>query len=153
MYNLLIGGAAGQGIDTIAAILEKLLKKSGYSVFTVRDFMSRIRGGHNFSLIRFGTEELLAHSTELDGIIALNQETIELHLAELKKDGFILCDSSFVSADPRSIKINMSKLAKESTLFWFMLRVDIVILFVVRFFSVIHASIKSPNTKFPERIK
>lgn len=27
MYNLLIGGAAGQGIDTTAAILEKLLKR------------------------------------------------------------------------------------------------------------------------------
>ena len=26
-YNLLIGGAAGQGIDTMAAILGKLLKK------------------------------------------------------------------------------------------------------------------------------
>ena len=55
MYNLLIGGAAGQGIDTVADILEKLLKRSGYNVFTARDFMSRIRGGHNFSLIRFGT--------------------------------------------------------------------------------------------------
>ena len=56
MYNLLIGGAAGQGIDTTAAILEKLLKRSGYHVFTIRDFMSRVRGGHNFSLIRFGAE-------------------------------------------------------------------------------------------------
>ena len=44
MYNLLIGGAAGQGIETTAAVLEKLLKKSGYHVFTVRDFMSRVKG-------------------------------------------------------------------------------------------------------------
>jgi len=53
MYNLLVGGAAGQGVETTVAMLEKLLKKSGYFVFTIRDFMSRIRGGHNFSIIRF----------------------------------------------------------------------------------------------------
>ena len=113
MYNLLIGGAAGQGIDTVADILEKLLKRSGYNVFTARDFMSRIRGGHNFSLIRFGTEKIMAHSNQLDGIVALNQETIDLHLAELKADGFILSDKSFAKGDARGIKIDMDNVAKE----------------------------------------
>ncbi|HCL01309.1 MAG TPA: hypothetical protein DHW61_02665, partial [Lachnoclostridium phytofermentans] len=50
MYNILVGGAAGQGIDTTVANLEVLLKKAGYYVFTTKDFMSRVRGGHNFSL-------------------------------------------------------------------------------------------------------
>ena len=36
MYNLLIGGEAGQGIETTTAILEKLLKQSGYNVSFVR---------------------------------------------------------------------------------------------------------------------
>jgi 2-oxoglutarate ferredoxin oxidoreductase subunit alpha len=112
MYNILIGGAAGQGIDTTAAILEKLLKRSGYSVFVSMDFMSRIRGGHNFALIRFGTEVIMSHSDKLDGIIALNNETVELHLNELKQEGFILCDSAITSNDPRTIKINMSEIAK-----------------------------------------
>lgn len=112
MYNLLIGGAAGQGIDTTAAILEKLLKRSGYSVFTIRDFMSRIRGGHNFSIIRFGTEILQSHSDTLDGIIALNDETVELHKDKLNKTGFILCDSSLATSDHRAIKISMEEMAK-----------------------------------------
>jgi Pyruvate:ferredoxin oxidoreductase and related 2-oxoacid:ferredoxin oxidoreductases, gamma subunit len=93
MYNLLIGGAAGQGIDTTVAILEKLLKQSGYNVFTVRDFMSRVRGGHNFSLLRFGTEPIYSHSDSLDGIVALDEETIKEHKEQLKANGFILCDS------------------------------------------------------------
>ena len=113
MYNLLIGGAAGQGIDTTAAILEKLIKRSGYSVFTYRDFMSRVRGGHNFIMIRFGKEEVLSHSYELDGIIALNEETIGLHLHELKENGFILCDSGIETADQRVIKIPMNDMAKD----------------------------------------
>lgn len=112
MYNILIGGEAGQGIDTAAAILEKLLKRAGYSVFTVRDFMSRIRGGHNFSLIRFGTEIVSSHSSVLDGIIALDAETVKLHSGELKDDGFILCDDNMEVNDIRTVKLAINDIAK-----------------------------------------
>jgi 2-oxoglutarate ferredoxin oxidoreductase subunit alpha len=113
MYNLLIGGAAGQGIDTTVAILEKLIKRFGYSVFTYRDFMSRVRGGHNFMTIRFGTGEVLSHSHDLDGIIALDEATISIHRDELKEDGFILCDSNINTEDKRAIKLPMNNMAEE----------------------------------------
>ncbi len=113
MYNILIGGAAGQGIDTTAAILEKLLKRSGYNVFTSRDFMSRIRGGHNFALIRFGSEVVSGHSNDLDGMIALNEETVELHRDQLHENGFILCDTKIAAEDMRTIKIGMDDMARE----------------------------------------
>ena len=112
MYNLLIGGAAGQGVDTTVSILEKLLKCSGYCVFTVRDFMSRVRGGHNFSLIRFGTEPINSHSNRLDGIVALDEETIRLHNNQLKDNGFILCDAKLSWPDQRIISIQMDAMAK-----------------------------------------
>lgn len=113
MYNLLIGGAAGQGIETTAAILEKLLKTSGYNVFSTKDFMSRVRGGHNFSLIRFGTEAIHSHSNVLDGIIALDDNTIALHKDNLKETGFILCDANLKTIDTRAIKIDLNTMAKK----------------------------------------
>lgn len=113
MYNILIGGAAGQGIDTTVAILEKALKKSGYYVFTVRDFMSRVRGGHNFSMLRFGTEEITSHNDKLDGMIALNDETVSLHKDKLKAKGFILCDSSLNAEGTQVIKLDMDQMAKD----------------------------------------
>jgi 2-oxoacid:acceptor oxidoreductase, alpha subunit len=112
MYNLLIGGAAGQGIDTTVAVLEKLLKESGYNVFTVRDFMSRVRGGHNFSLLRFGTEPIYSHSDSLDGIVALDEETIKQHKGQLKANGFILCDSKLPFSDSHAINLGMDAMAK-----------------------------------------
>lgn len=112
MFNLLIGGAAGQGIDTAAAILEKLLKKEGCSVFACWDLMSRVRGGHNFSLIRFGAEQIISHTNTLDGIIALNEETVRIHSGDLKPDGFILCDSSLSVDDDRVVRIDMYDKAK-----------------------------------------
>ncbi len=113
MYNILIGGAAGQGIDTTVAILEKLLKHSGYYIYTTRDFMSRVRGGHNFSMLRFGSEKITSHSDKIDGIIALNDETIHLHKHQLTEKGFILCDSSLAYSEPGVIKLDMEKKAKE----------------------------------------
>ncbi len=113
MYNLLIGGAAGQGIETTVVMLEKFLKKSGYFVYTIRDVMSRVRGGHNFSILRFGNEEISSHSNVLDGIIALNEETISLHIDDLKDDGFILCDTSIKTDDSRAISLDMNEMAKE----------------------------------------
>lgn len=113
MYNLLIGGAAGQGIDTTAAILEKLLKRSGYFVLTVRDFMSRVRGGHNFSLMRFDTKPVYSHSNRLDAIIAMDEETIALHQDQLKEGGFILCDSKLSTEHSGAIKVDMAGMAKQ----------------------------------------
>lgn len=113
MYNLLIGGAAGQGIETSVAVLQKFIKNSGYYMFTVRDFMSRVRGGHNFSLLRFGVDPIYSHSEVLDGIIAFDEATIQLHSDKLKSEGFILCDSQIKSDDPRVISLDMQALGKQ----------------------------------------
>lgn len=112
MYNLLIGGAAGQGVDTTTAILEKLLKEAGFYVFTIRDFMSRIRGGHNFSVIGFGTDPVYSHHDLLDGMIALNEETISIHKDKLKSDGFIISGNAVSNEDPRLVKIDIAAMAK-----------------------------------------
>lgn len=113
MYNLLIGGAAGQGVDTTGGILERLLKHAGYSVFSTKDVMSRVRGGHNFTLIRFGAKAILAHDWRFDGIIALNDETVETHADMLRPGGFIIGDEALKSKHPQLIKLNMLAKAKE----------------------------------------
>ena len=113
MYNLLIGGAAGQGVDSLTLTLEMLIKRAGCGLFTMRDLMSRIRGGHNFSRIRFGAEAPAAHAQALDGIIALNQETIDLHLGDLKPEGFVLFDKALKCLDPRAMPMGLMETAKD----------------------------------------
>lgn len=113
MYNILIGGAAGLGVDTMSAILEKLLKRSGYQVFSTKDVMSRIRGGHNFTLMRFDSKPITSHSFILDGIVALDQKTVEIHQNELRTNGFILCDSHLPIEGKNVIKLDINDLAKK----------------------------------------
>ncbi len=112
-FNLLIGGAAGQGMETLSHTLSKILQRRGYHLFTLQDYMSRVRGGHNFFQLRFSENPVKSHRDDLDGIIALNQETLDLHISRLNKDGFIIADNDVQSDDPRLITLPAKNLAKE----------------------------------------
>jgi 2-oxoglutarate ferredoxin oxidoreductase subunit alpha len=113
-YNVLIGGSAGQGMDTISALFERILKNSGYYVYTTKDYMSRVRGGHNFIQIRFGEEEITSHHPELDVIIALDKTTVNSHIDNLQEKGVLICDESAMSEDSRVLSIPLKKIAIES---------------------------------------
>lgn len=112
-YNILIGGAAGLGIDTISILVEKILKRKGYYVYSNKDYMSRVRGGHNFIQVRFGTESIYSHWPELDAIIALDKETVEFHQERLRDVGVIICDEALEIEHSRLIKVPLTKVAAE----------------------------------------
>ncbi len=78
----------------------------------MRDLMSRIRGGHNFSRIRFGEQAPKAHSERLDGIIAMNGDTVGIHRDLLRPEGFILCEKDIQTEDPRAIRLDLTGIAK-----------------------------------------
>ncbi len=66
-----IGGAAGQGIDTIGDLLNQVFVQAGFYTFTIKDFESRIRGGYNFIQIRVSDKPIHASVDHVDVIIAL----------------------------------------------------------------------------------
>lgn len=111
-YNILIGGSAGQGMDTVSDFLEKALKKKGFYVFSNKDYMSRVRGGHNYTQIRFGASEpIYSHKNELDLILALDENTAISHIKDLKEDGKIIIDESIKFDDKRTLKLPLIKTA------------------------------------------
>lgn len=109
-YSILIGGAAGQGLDTSANILEKILKRSGFYVFTYRDYMSMVRGGHNFTQIRFSDRDISSFTEEVNIILALNKETIEVHKDRLKGNGIIICGEEIATGE-NIISLPIEKIA------------------------------------------
>lgn len=112
-YNILIGGAAGQGIESISFVLEKMLLRNGYNIFSNKDYMSRVRGGHNFSQIRFSKNKLSSHTNKIDVIVALNEESIEVHKDNLLEDGIIIADESVKCSDLRFRPYPLKKIAEE----------------------------------------
>lgn len=91
-YTIRIGGEAGQGLQLIGGLLAKYLSRRGYEVFTHQDYMSRIRGGHNFYQIRFSDQPISASREVVDILVALDLTTIDLHRHRLAPGGIILHD-------------------------------------------------------------
>jgi len=111
-YNILIGGSAGQGLDTVSDFLEKVIKKSGFYLFSSKDYMSRVRGGHNFIQIRFGEDRVFAHKDKLDLILALDEKTVLYHKDRLNKDGVIIADKGIKLDDKEVLKLPLLEVAK-----------------------------------------
>ena len=87
-----IGGEAGQGVESSGIGFAKALARGGLHVFGLQDYMSRIRGGHNFYQIRVGDRLLYSHTDEVHLLLALQSETIERHRKEIVVGGGIICD-------------------------------------------------------------
>ena len=78
-FSILIGGKAGFGIDRSGALIANILNQMGYRLYVYRDYPSIIRGGHTFSIIRASDRKIAAHRDRVDIILALNQDTFNLH--------------------------------------------------------------------------
>jgi 2-oxoglutarate ferredoxin oxidoreductase subunit alpha len=91
-FNYMVGGEAGQGVQSVAFLLGKILTRGGYHVFADQDYESRVRGGHNFFRVRVKDTPVHAIKEKVDALIALNAETIRIHESELAEGGVIIFD-------------------------------------------------------------
>ncbi|MDP2916817.1 MAG: 2-oxoacid:acceptor oxidoreductase family protein, partial [Dehalococcoidia bacterium] len=117
-FNIMVGGEAGQGIQTMGAVLAKAMSRGGLHIFSDQDYESRIRGGHNFFRVRVRDREVMALSEKVDILLAMNKETIDLHEKELKSgDSRIIYDGSVVKTgakDGRFLDVPLAKLAEDT---------------------------------------
>lgn len=67
--SIVLCGSAGQGVQTVEHILTQTLKLSGYHVFSTEEYMSRIRGGSNSTLIRVSSKRVSAYVDRIDLLI------------------------------------------------------------------------------------
>lgn len=109
--NVMIGGAAGQGLATVGQLLAKGLVRSGYEIVVRQDYMSRVRGGHNTFIIRASTGDIRAPREDMDILVALNQETVDLHKDELALDGMVILGDDLDAGDLPHLSIPFKDLA------------------------------------------
>jgi len=117
-FSVLIGGKAGFGIDKSGAIISRLLNQLGYRIYLYRDYPSLIRGGHTFSIIRASKIRIASCLFKIDFLLALNQETLDLHRSRLNKDCLFIYDSEQVKVNPAltcGTGIALGKILKEES--------------------------------------
>ncbi|MCG6877793.1 MAG: 2-oxoacid:acceptor oxidoreductase subunit alpha [Deltaproteobacteria bacterium] len=109
--NIVIVGAAGEGIQSVGGIFAEAVSALGYAVFSWKEYESRIRGGVNRFAIRIGGKPANAPLEKADILLALNDKAFAKYKYLLKKDGVLV---SGENADERTITIDFKKTAREA---------------------------------------
>ncbi len=115
-HTIRIGGEAGQGLQVIGGILARLFSRYGLHVFTHQDYMSRIRGGHNFYQVRFANNPVISSRDDIDILLALDLNTISIHQQTVKNKGIILYDANSLKqkfSGPQFINVPFAGITEE----------------------------------------
>ena len=111
--NIVIGGAAGQGLATVGTLMAKAMTRAGYHVLVNQKYMSQVRGGHNTFTIRMGPDPVVSITDDIDILVALNAETLALHKDDLREDGLVIHGDDIDSAGFNALRIPFKDLASK----------------------------------------
>jgi len=101
--TILMGGDAGQGLDSSGSGFCKALARAGLQVFSMQDNRSRIRGGHNFYVIKTSDQPILSWTEPVQVLIALTEESIGIHQSKIVPGGAVIFDSE-MNLDQEALK-------------------------------------------------
>lgn len=99
-----IGGAAGDGIASIAETLAKACARHGLYVFAYNSYQSVIRGGHINMQIRIGAKKVWSQGDFCDFLIALNLDTVKRHASQVLPGGGIIYNKDKIKLEPGMIQ-------------------------------------------------
>jgi 2-oxoglutarate ferredoxin oxidoreductase subunit alpha len=118
--SLLVGGEAGAGITRSGFLFAKTCLRGGLYVFGANDYQSLIRGGHNFYTVNACDEPVYSQADTVDLLLALNKETILLHVDELAEGAGVIYDGDQINVtteelgrvDVKLYSVPLQKIAK-----------------------------------------
>src|SRR3989338_564130 len=99
-----IGGAAGDGIASVAETLAKACARTGLYAFAYNSYQSLIRGGHVYMQIRIGSKKVWSQGDFSDFLIALNIDTLQRHAKDVSPGGAVIYNKEKIKLEPGLIK-------------------------------------------------
>ena len=115
--SIVLCGQAGQGIQTVEKLLTRISKTAGYNVFATKEYMSRVRGGINSTLIRISDKPVKAFVDRIDILVPLSKGAIRNLEKRINPETLILGEKN-VCADKlqdknRLLDIPFAKIASD----------------------------------------
>src|SRR6185503_3864655 len=95
-----IAGEGGEGVISTGELFTTAVARTRRDVFTFRTYPAEIKGGPAMFQVRYADHPVLSVGDRLDVLLAFNEEAVDLHAEELKKDGLLIYDSTVF--DPES---------------------------------------------------
>lgn len=112
--SIVLGGAAGRGIQTIEQGMTRLLKRAGFHVFASKEYMSRIRGGSNSTQIRIASHPVAAPLDRIDLFIPLDQAALIRCASRLDPATLILGDCAQLPDHGGLIDLPLTTIAEQA---------------------------------------
>jgi 2-oxoglutarate ferredoxin oxidoreductase subunit gamma len=116
-YEIRLSGSGGQGIILSGIILAEALGLYGEKfVAQTQSYGPEARGGASKAEVIVSNEEIdYPKAIKLDLLLAMNQKSCDEYYRDLKEDGLLIVDSTFVTQVPTSkaIQIAFTKIARE----------------------------------------
>ncbi len=94
-----IGGPAGFGIKAAGQSLARVFSAAGYDTFDLTEYPSLIKGGHNTYHLRVSADPIYSHVMPTDVLVALDRDTMRLHVDELTFGGAVIYDPKDFTPD------------------------------------------------------
>ncbi len=117
--SIVLCGEAGQGIATVEQLVTGMLKLSGYHVYSTSEFMSRIRGGTNSTLIRISDEKSRsAFIDRIDILFSLSSNALKHLKHRISPETIIVGEEENIAEEycpnkEKIIKVDFTKIANE----------------------------------------
>ena len=108
--NVVIAGAAGEGVQTVGEVFAETIAGHGYAVFAWQEFESRIRGGQNSYSIRISEKPVNAPAMRADILLALNDGAAMKYGPLIQTDGILIAEKKIRG---RMIAIAFSDIAQK----------------------------------------
>lgn len=94
--SIVLGGAAGKGVQTVEGILLSVLKNEGYGVFASKEYMSRVRGGSNSTEIRVASKKPRAFVRAMDICFPFDKAAFEHLKPRITSKTLVVADERIV---------------------------------------------------------
>ena len=101
--SIRVGGAAGDGIASVAETLAKACSRQGLYVFAYNSYQSVIRGGHINMQLRIGSKKVWSQGDFCDFLVALNLDTVKRHAKEITPGGGVIYNKEKIKMDPGQV--------------------------------------------------
>lgn len=111
-FTFLVGGKAGEGVKKAGAVAAQLFIDKGLQVFQMDDYMSLIRGGHNFSVVSAANRWITSHYMKAHLVICFDERSYDNHKDHLAEGGILVYNSD-AKGDMEGIGVPLTSEAKK----------------------------------------
>jgi len=93
VFTFLVGGKAGEGVKKAGSVAAHIFSSMGRQVFQMDDYMSLIRGGHNFSVVSTSSSWITSQYMKANLVVNFDKRSCDAHIHHLAEGGIVIFNS------------------------------------------------------------